>query len=264
MIRIVDLDESLVPLYLVCLEDWSEEIKEGEEQKRIWYDRMKGLGLRVKIALDEDGKAGGMIQYTPAGRSFINGDGLYFINCIWVHGYKQGRGDFRRRGMGTALLAAAEDDARALGAKGIAAWGLVLPFWMRASWYCRHGYRTADRDCIRALVWKPFAEDATPPTWIRRRELPAIEPDCVTVTAFRNGWCPAMNLVCERAKAVASEQQFEDRVRFQEIDTYARPILARWGISDGLYIDRKEIRTGPPPSRDKIRRLIARRVRKLG
>ena len=118
-------------------------------------------------------------------------------------------------------------------------------------------------DSMRALVWKPFAEDAAAPTWIRRKERPAAEPHCVTVTAFRNGWCPAMNLVCERAKAIASEPQFAERVRFREIDTFERPILTEWGISDGLYIDRKEVRTGPPPTRDKIRRLIARRVRKL-
>ncbi len=52
---------------------------------------------------------------------------LYFILCIWVHGHKQGPGNLQKRGMGKALLQAAEDDARDLGAKGIAAWGLWLP-----------------------------------------------------------------------------------------------------------------------------------------
>jgi len=35
--------------------------------------------------------------------------------------------------MGKTLLQAAENDVKAMGAKGIVAWGLILPFWMKAS-----------------------------------------------------------------------------------------------------------------------------------
>ena len=77
-----------------------------------------------------------------------------------MHGHKQGRGNFQKKGMGTALLAAAEADARELGAKGMAAWGVLLPFWMRASWFRKHGYRKADKLGMMALMWKPFTADA--------------------------------------------------------------------------------------------------------
>jgi len=56
---------------------------------------------------------------------------LYFSTTY----YNQGRG------IGSALLEAAENDARELGAKGMAAWGLWLPFWMKASWFKKHGYK---------------------------------------------------------------------------------------------------------------------------
>ena len=114
-----------------------------------------------------------MIQYLPIEHSPAQGSGLYFILCVWVHGYKQGRGNFQKKGMGTALLEAAEADARALGAAGMAAWGVVLPFWMRASWFRKHGYRKADTLGMMALVWKPFTADAAPPAWIRPRKKPA-------------------------------------------------------------------------------------------
>ena len=58
------------------------------------------------------GQVGGMIQYGPIKHSFASGNDLYFIYCIWVHGYKQGRGDFQKKEMGKALLRAAEDDAK--------------------------------------------------------------------------------------------------------------------------------------------------------
>lgn len=54
--------------------------------------------------------------------------------------------------MGTALLSAAEKDARRLGARGMAAWGVWLPFWMKASWFKQHGYRKADRQGLAMLA----------------------------------------------------------------------------------------------------------------
>ena len=261
--NVIDLDEQHLSLYVACLEDWNDEIKEAGRHKAEWYASMKNRGLRVKLALDERGQVGGMIQYLPIEQSFARGTGLYIIPCIWVHGHKQGRGDFQRKGMGTALLQAAEDDARSLGAKGMAAWGLILPFWMRASWFKRHGYRVADRDGIRALVWKPFTTDATAPAWIRRTADIPLEPGKVTVTAFCNGWCPAQNLVFERARRAAGDPSFGDRVVFRTIRTIDHDEFLRWGISDALFVNSKEIRTGPPPSYDRIRKIIARQAEKI-
>jgi GNAT superfamily N-acetyltransferase len=260
---IIDLDEQHVPLYLVCLEDWSELPKEAGDRKEKWFRQMKEKGLRVKLALDDNGTVGGMIQYLPIEHSTVEGAGLYFITCIWVHGHKQGRGNLQGKGMGKALLLAAEEDARSLGAKGIAAWGLILPFWMRAGWYKKHGYRTADRIGIAGLLWKPFTADAQPPRWIRQKAEPPLEPNKVTVSVFCSGWCTAQNMVFERAKRAAAEPEFANRVAFREIDTADREVLRRWGISDSLFINNKEVWTGPPPSYQKIKNLIGKQVKKL-
>jgi GNAT superfamily N-acetyltransferase len=262
--NIIDLDEQRLPLYFACLEDWSSEIKEAGCHKEVWYHRMKDKGLRVKLALDDHGEIGGMIQYVPIEYSIVEGAGLYFINCIWVHGHKQGRGNFQGRGMGKALLLAAEEDAKVLGAKGIAAWGLILPFWMRAGWYKKRGYRAVDRLGIAALVWKPFSPDAVPPKWITRKAQPPLEPGKVTVTAFCNGWCPAMNLVLERARRAANDPQFAGKVVFKEVDTFERSERMRWGLSDALFINGKEVRTGPPPSYDKLWKLIKNQAKRIG
>jgi N-acetylglutamate synthase-like GNAT family acetyltransferase len=259
--EVIDLPVEQEKAYFQCLEEWSEEIREAGDHKQKWYERMRGQGLRVKVAVDEQGTVGGMIQYVPIEKVAVQGRDLYYVHCIWVHGYPQGRGDFRKRGMGKALLAAAEEDVRRLGAKGLVVWGLSLPFFMRASWFRRQGYRRVDRDGMQELLWKPFSADAAPPRWIKRKRKPAAEPGRVTVTCFKNGWCPGQNLVYERARRAAAE--LGEPVVFREIDTFDRNVASEWGISDALFVDGRQIRTGPPPSYEKIKQAIAGRLRKL-
>jgi hypothetical protein len=148
-----------------------------------------------------------------------------------------------------------------MGAKGIAAWGIKWPFWMKASWFKKQGYTKVDKDGMSILLWKPFTDDAVPPKWIKDKKQPEKIAGKVAVTSFINGWCPAQNMVYERAKRAVSE--FGDRVDFQEIHTFDRDKFLEWGISDALFIDGKQIRTGPPPSFDKIRKKIAKKVKKL-
>lgn len=213
--KIIDLQERHLSLYVDCLEDWSDEMKEAGRHKEDWYCKMKDNGLRVKLALDDHGIVGGMIQYVPIEYSFAEGAGLYFIH-----------------------------------------------FWMRASWFKKQGYRIADRVGMRALLWKPFSADAIAPKWVVQKAHPPLEPNMVTVTAFCNGWCPAQNLVFERAKRAASDPLFANKVDFREVDTSDHDEFLRWGIADALFINRKEVWTGPPPSYEKIRRLISKQVKK--
>ncbi|MCP4755708.1 MAG: GNAT family N-acetyltransferase [Proteobacteria bacterium] len=257
---IIDLSSEHHELYFQCLEDWSSEVKEGADHKEKWYCKYADKGLRVKLARDETGTVGGMIQYLPIEESFVQGEDLYFIMCIWVHGHPEGRGNFQKRGMGRELLLAAEEDARKLGAKGMAAWGVGLPFWMKASWFKKQGYKKADRDFISLLLWKPFSHDARPPKWIRKKKKPEKEAGQVTVTAFRNGWCPAQNMIFERAKRACAE--LGETVVFREIDTSKPEVFLEWGIVDGLFVDGKRINNGPPPSYEKIRKLIAKRIKR--
>lgn len=262
--EIIDLTKENEELYFLCLEDWSDDIKEAGNHKECWYRDMKDKGLRVKLAKDDKGNIGGMIQYLPIEYSIVDGKDLYFITCIWIHGHKQGRGNFQKKGMGKALLQAAEEDVKTLGAKGISAWGLSLPVWMKASWFKKHGYKKVDKlgsIMAQVLLWKTFSDDAVPPKWIKQRKKPEKIKDKVIVTGFKNGWCPVQNLAFERAKRACEE--LGDKVEFREINTLDRNVLLDWGISDALYINNKSVRTGPPPSYQKIKRKIEKKVNKL-
>jgi GNAT superfamily N-acetyltransferase len=259
--KIIDLSPENEKLYFCCLEDWSDEIKEAGDHKACWYAKMKDKGLRVKLALTDDDVVGGMIQYLPAEVSYIEGQNLYFVLCIWVHGHKKGRGNFQKKGYGKALLKAAEEDVKELGAKGLVTWGISLPFFMKASWFKKQGYRRVDKYGMLRLLWKPFISDAVPPRFIKLKKKPEVQPDKVSVSLFMNGWCPAQNMVYERTKRAIAD--FKDNIELKEYITLDKNVQREWGIADAVFIDHKQIRTGPPPSYDKIRRIIAKKVRRL-
>jgi predicted N-acetyltransferase YhbS len=259
--KITDIRPENEKLYFCCLEDWSDDIREAGNHKELWYQKMKDKGVRVKFAEDDNGELGGMIQYMPIEYSMFEGNGLYVVLCIWVHGHKKGRGDFQKRGMGKALIKAVEEDVKNLGANGIVVWGISLPFWMRASWFKRKGYKVVDKDGIMRLLWKPFGEKAVPPRMIKQKMKPELIPGKVKISLFKNGGCPAQNLTYERAKRVSLE--FGDKVVVNEYNTLDNEVLQEWGISDALFVDKKEIRTGPPPSFESIRKKIARKVKKI-
>jgi GNAT superfamily N-acetyltransferase len=259
--KIIDITPEHEKTYFCCLEDWSDEMKEAGDHKQRWYERMKDKGVRVKLAQDDEGITAGMIQYLPIEHSVFEGENLHAVLCIWVHGYKEGVGNYQKKGMGTALLRAAEEDCRALGSNGLVVWGLAIPAFMKASWFKKKGYKVVDKQSVMRLLWKPFNEKAIPPRMHRRKKKPGRGKDRVNISIFRNGWCPAMNLVYERVLRASSD--FEGKVNIQQYDTVDREVVDEWGITDALYIDGKQVRTGPPPSYDKIRRKIEKRAKRI-
>jgi O-methyltransferase involved in polyketide biosynthesis/GNAT superfamily N-acetyltransferase len=258
--EIIDLAPEYETTYCNCLEDWSGEMREAGGYKAAWLERKKTQGLRVKLARNEGGEIVGMIQYAPIEAAPALGKDLYYVYCVWVHGYAEGPGNYQKRGIGTRLLKAAEDDAAGLGAKGLVAWGVRLPVFMRSKWFKKHGYRSADHEGMLELVWKPFSEGAEPPRLARRRKTPEVTDEAVSVLCFRNGWCPAQNLACERMKRAVAE--YDGEVSYREIDSDLRENFDEWGIADGIFIDGKPIVTGPPPSFETLRGALQKRVRR--
>ncbi|MDA3957592.1 hypothetical protein, partial [Oceanispirochaeta sp.] len=165
-------------------------------------------------------------------------------------------------GMGRALLKSAEEDIRNRGADGIAAWGITLPFWMKASWYKKQGYQVVQKDGMRRLLWKSLSPDAQAPQWSVPKKISnsSRETGMVHVTSLVNGICPVMNLANERAKAVSEE--FGDAVVFREIVTEEPDVLKEWGSSDALFINDREIPLGPPLAKKKIRTLIQKELKR--
>jgi hypothetical protein len=118
-----------------------------------------------------------------------------------------------------------------------------------------------DDNGIMRLLWKPFTEEAVQPEFIKLKKLPGKGRDKVNITVFRNGWCPVYNLAYERV--LRASREFEEEIEIADFQTINREIVEEWGIVDGIYINGKELRTGPPPSYSKIRKKVDKSVRKL-
>ena len=203
-----------------------------------------------------------MIHYLPIEQAPAIGQGLFYIYCIWVHGYKEGVGNHQKQGIGKQLLAAAEADARQLGASGMAAWGVMIPVFMRSQWFKKQGYRRADRDGLLELVWKPFTAAAVAPRLLRSQRQPEPIKGQVSVTCLRNGWCPAQNLACERIKRAVADFPPE-QISYCEIDTENRAALLDWGRADAIYIDNQLVPTGPPPTYASLKQRLAKKIKRL-
>jgi GNAT superfamily N-acetyltransferase len=261
--KICDVNPSTEERYFGCLytspEQWKDWVV-GIEGKREWYGAMKEKGIRAKLALDDQGEPRGMIQYGPSELNFINCKNMYFVHCIYIPKIK-GEAKFRKTGMGAALLEAAEQDARAKGADAMMAWGVSMPFWMKASYYKKRGYSRADKNGMAVLMWKPFTDKARKPSWDRPLKFPELKPGKVRVSSFNCGWCTLQNAHAKLTEETARE--FGDAVEYQHVDTSLRENLEEWGISDAIYLDGREMIKGPPMDRRQIRKKIAAKVKKL-
>ncbi|MBN1919105.1 MAG: GNAT family N-acetyltransferase [Verrucomicrobia bacterium] len=258
--NIVDLTEEHLPTFLACLKDWCDEQKSGGEHKEAWWRRMRDKGLRVKLAQDNDGAIVGMIQYLPIEYSCAEGHVLYYIQCIWVHGYAEGIGNRQGRGAGTLLLGAAEQDAHALGAKGMAAWGMDFPYWFPVTWYLANGYEEADKNGQAVLAWKAFADDAAPPKWITPTgKAPTLTPGKLTVTALFSPWCQDACVRFEQGRRAAAGS-FGDRVVVDMVDTTDPTTLREWGEDNAILIDGEPLAWAPDLDEEKIKQTIGTKL----
>jgi len=140
--------------------------KDNYVKRWLLFGIYQEIGYLLREGLIDIDVVCGMIQYLPIEYSMFEGENLHAVLCIWVHGHKEGIGDRRKKGMGKALLQAAEKDCREMGSLGLAAWGLSIPAWMRASWFRKQGYKVVDRSGIMRMLWKPFSEEAVPPKFM--------------------------------------------------------------------------------------------------
>ena len=250
--RLVDIDANTEGTFLRCLHDEVPDDPQVVLMRRRWVEENRGKGLRAKVLILDTGEVAGLCQYLPIEHAPFMGEDLFAILCIWVHGYEHHIGNRQGNGYGRYILESIEEDARSSGALGVSAWGMDFPHWNPISFYEHMGYERVEKAGMSVLVWKPFKDAASPPSFLREARSPAAGGEKISVAVFVNGWCTGSCGECIKAREAVEE--LEGIVDYVEVDTSDRDTMLSWGISTGLFVDGELHRQLEPPCTSEVLR----------
>jgi len=239
----------------------SEETDSSAGRRLAWLRGMHKNGSRVKVATLGGKRAGFLhvipIEFCPWGPL---GRDLLVIPCL----VSVNKG----HGVGKTLLAAAEEEAKQQGRKGIVTVGYYHDFWyMPASFFEANGFSKCagsgdarfDVEHKAALLWSVFDEHAEAPSLLKPNyKLERIRGK-VVIDLFWNDFCQTSNIEAQRVREVAAE--FGDSVALNEFSADDRSALLRHQIARGIFINGREIGWGYEAPKEGIREAIAQALR---
>lgn len=235
----------------------SDEIDRCGRARAAWLQEAGAQGARVKVAL-LDGRQVGLIYLLPIEVCPWGplGEDLMVIPCLFVQQKWLGKG------LGRALLVAAEEETRRQGRRGIVTEAFHHECWfMPAPFFLRHGYVEAQRRGTLAVLWKPFDPDVPPPRALESRYRFEPVPGKVAVDLFWQTFCETSWIEAQRVREVAAE--FGEAVVLREYSADDRAVLLRYQVSRAIYVNGRQIDWGYEAPREGIREAIAQAIQAL-
>lgn len=238
-------------------ENESAEIDACCERRLAWLKGNYENGVRAKAALLDGERAGFIyvmpIEVCPWGPL---GQDLMVVPCLYVPKKEAGRGS------GRALLAAAEEEARAQGKKGIVVQAFDSDFWfMPAAYFVKLGFIEVERAGDYVLLWKPFEENVEPPRQLKPNYKFEPVSGKVVVDLFYNTFCETSDIEAQRVREVAAE--FGERVVLNEYPADDHRTLLRYQIPRGIYVNGEWIFWGYEAPKEGIREAIGKTLEDL-
>jgi len=232
-----------------------EEIDTFAKRRIAWLRNMYEKGLRVKIASIDNNQVGFLhimpIEICPWGPI---GRDLMVVPCLTVIGKAKGRG------IGRALINSAEEEAKRQGRKGIITIGYYHNCWfMQAPFFEKCGFSMIERRGTIGILGKFFEESAESPQLLKPNYQFKPIPGKAVVDLFWNTFCPTSSIEAQRVREVAAE--FGEPVVVHEYCADKRPILSRYQIPRGIFINGKEIWWGYEAPKEGIREAISKALR---
>ena len=255
-LQIRDMQLEDEPFVASCTHVGETEEWDASCQRRIpWLREMQEQGMRIKVALLDGQHAGFLyllpIEVAPAGPV---GEDLSVIQCLTV------REGLKGQGVGHALIAAAEEEARRQERKGIVVTGFYHDFWfMPAPFFEECGFTAATRRGNAALLWKAFDDRAQAPTFVERRYHFTPVEGKVVIDLFWSRSCLTTDTEAQRVREVAAE--FGGAVLLREHCADDPAVRARYGVYRGIYIEGEEVGWGYEAPRDGLREAIRKAMR---
>jgi len=218
---LVDLTAANVEQYACC--GAKDPAHEGRRRKIRWMKAQFKKGLRARVLLTDAGEGGtpagggpakgrqaGYIEYMPGEHAWrgVEAGGYLVIQCIWIH-YKE----YQRKGVGSAMVEAAMEDARRSGMHGVAAVVRDGPWMAGSALFVKNGFKVADEAApdYRLLVKKLDA--SAPDPKFRFEQAKALRRYGSGLTIIRSDQCPyAAKFGDDIADAAREEYGIEPRV----------------------------------------------------
>jgi len=215
-----------------------------------WLRTQHEHGLRVKVALVDGTHAGFLyampVEIVPWGPV---GHGLLAIQCLTVKKGAMGRG------VGRALVEAAEAEARDQRRKGIVVIAFYHDFWFMPGAFFEHcGFTVVKRSGNAAILWKPFDTGAVAPDFLERRYDFVPVPGKVAIDLFWNRSCLTSDTEAERVREVAAE--FGRAVELREYCADDPAVRSRHGVFRAIFINGTEVGWGYEAPKDGLREAI--------
>jgi hypothetical protein len=147
---------------------------EGHKPKVEWLDEGFGHGLRFLLFRDPKGRPLAFLEYVPGEYAWrpVDAKGWLFIHCLWVYARGQAVG-----GLGRRLIQACTEEARHMGARGVAAIVSDGPWMVGKQVFLNNGFElVSERDRFQ-LVMRQLKKGPAPrfrdvsPKWAKQKGL---------------------------------------------------------------------------------------------
>jgi GNAT superfamily N-acetyltransferase len=233
-------------------ENESAEIDACCERRLGWLKSNYENGVRVKVAL-LDGERSGFVYVIPIEACPWGplGRDLMVVPCLVT------QSKAKNRGVGRALLAAAEEEARARGKKGLVIQAYDWDFFfMPLAYFEKLRFEEVERIDNSVLLWKPFDETAEPPRQLKPNYKFEPVSGKAVVDLFYNTFCETSDIEAQRVREVAAE--FGDRVILNEYPADDRETLLKYRIPRGIYVNGESIFWGHEAPKEGIREAIVK------
>jgi GNAT superfamily N-acetyltransferase len=233
-------------------ENESAEIDACCGRRLAWLKSNYENGVRTKAALLDGERVGFIyvmpIEVCPWGPL---GQDLMVVPCLVAQEKVKGRG------VGKALLSAAEEEARRQGKKGLVIQAYDWDFFfMPSAYFEKLRFEEVERADNFVLLWKPFDETVEPPRQLKPDYIFEPVPGHVVVDLFYNTFCETSDIEAQRVREVAAE--FGDSIALNEYPADDHRTLLRYQIPRGIYVNGESIFWGYEAPKEGIREAIAK------
>jgi GNAT superfamily N-acetyltransferase len=239
----------------------SDEIDLCAEKRLAWLRDKHADGLRVKVAVFKGDPVGFLyampIEICPLGPL---GHDFLAVPCLVAQTKAKGKG------VGRALMNAAEEEARLQGKRGMVTTAYYHDFWfMPAAFFERVGFTPiARREVVNpgrkeylgeeALLWKTVDSSAEPPRFLTPNFEFEPVPGKVVIDLLWNTFCQTSNIEAQRVREVADEMG--DKVVLNEYCGDDREVLSRYQVPRGIFINGREIGWGHEAPKGEVKKAI--------